>query len=170
MFGSLGMFELLIIAGIALVVVGPEKFPPFAKAVIKTFRDLKTQIEETQREITKEIQPVRNELRELNKHKPEDYIDKITGGALTEVDSDFDYEYPYREHESTQKDKSEQKADAETQTEGAEPPDGTETFGAAAEPAADVPTGDEDINLEPDGPDWERYDEEQRTASGDGTD
>jgi len=158
---------MMIIAGVALVVVGPEKFPPLAKAVIKTFRELKAQIEETQREITKEIRPVQKELRELSKHKPEDYIDKITGGALSNVENDFDYDYPYREHESTTKTKSETKD--ENKAEAAETPAGTETFGAKAEPAP-VEPADEDINLEPEGPDWDRFDAEQRAASGDGTD
>lgn len=163
------MFEIVIIAGIALVVVGPEKFPPFAKAVFKTFRDLKTQIEETQREIAKEIKPIQNEMRELSKHKPEDYIDKITGGALSDVendfDSDFDYEYPYREHESTTKDK----AEAE-ETEAADTPEGTEPFDSTVAEAPPEDVVPEDINVEPDGPDWDRYDAEQRAASGDGTD
>ncbi len=181
MFGSLGMFEMVIIAGVALVVVGPDKFPPFAKAVFKTFRDLKTQIEETQREISKEIKPIQKEMRELSKHKPEDYIDSLVSGKSTSDDTpgdtsgdpDFDYEYPYREHETTtkeSKEKTETTEGATPEPEPAEPPEGTETFDATA---ADSPPQDkveEDINLEPDGPDWDRYDAEQRAASGDGTD
>ena len=163
---------MVIIAGVALVVVGPDKFPPFAKAVFKTFRDLKTQIEETQREISKEIKPIQKEMRELSKHKPEEYIDSLVSGKSTSEssagDPDFDYEYPYREHETTTKQTTEDAAAPEP--EAAEPPEGTETFDATA---ADSPPQDkveDDISLEPDGPDWDRYDAEQRAASGDGTD
>jgi len=31
MFGSIGFTELILIAGVALMVLGPEKFPEFAK-------------------------------------------------------------------------------------------------------------------------------------------
>lgn len=136
------MFEIVIIAGVALVVVGPEKFPPFAKAVFKTFRDLKTQIEETQREITKEIKPLEKELRELRKHNPEDYIDGLMSDSSSEDpvagDPDFDYEYPYKEHETTTKD-TKASDSAEVEDNAVETPDGTETFDATA---ADSPPQD----------------------------
>ena len=170
MFMGMGMFEIVIIAGVALVVVGPEKFPPFAKAVFKTIRDLRTQIEQTQREITKEMQPIQKEMRELRKHKPEDYIDGLTAGTKSSGDSDFDYNYPYDDYESTTKDKKEAES-ADVKSDAAAPPDGTETFDAVD--TADSPPEEnveEDISLEPDGPDWDRYDAEQRAASGDGTD
>ncbi len=165
------MFEMVIIAGIALVVVGPEKFPPFAKAVFKTIRDLKSQIEETQREITKEIKPIQKELRELSKHKPEDYIDSLTAGTSTAGDPDFDYEYPYREHETTTKKTDESNTEEPSAEAGtAEPPAGTETFDPTKADSPPTDAVDEEINVEPDGPDWDRYDAEQRAASGDGTD
>jgi Tat protein translocase TatB subunit len=160
MFMGMGMFEIIIIASIALVVVGPEKFPPFAKAVIKTFRDLKTQIEETQREITKEINPVRQELRELSKHKPEDYIDSLTGGALSDTESDFDYEYPYRDSDNT----STKDVDPEP-AEDAASPEGTETFGSSAETPVDDSSDAEDEE-ETKSP----ASAQMRTDTGDGTD
>jgi len=166
------MTEIIIIAGVALVVVGPEKFPPFAKAVFKTIRDLKTQVDQAQREITKEIQPLQKEMRELSKHKPEDYIDGLTAGTKTDGDPDFDYEYPYNEHETTSEAKKEDDADsAEAKPEASTAPEGTETFDPV-DSADSAPTDnvEEDISLEPDGPDWDRYDAEQRAASGDGTD
>lgn len=163
---------MIIIAGVALVVIGPDKFPPFAKAVFKTIRDVKSQFEEAQREIAKEIQPIQKEMRELSKHKPEDYIDSLIAGTSSEGDPDFDYEYPYNEDETTTKDKTETetKTESDSDSDSAEPPEGTETFDATA---ADSPPEDkveDDINVEPDGPDWDRYDAEQRAASGDGTD
>lgn len=174
MFMGMGMFEMVIIAGVALVVVGPEKFPPFAKAVFKTIRDLRSQIEETQREISKEIKPIQKEMRELSKHKPEDYIDSLVSDKSTSTDTagdpDFDYEYPYREHETTTKKTAESTEDTAPEPESAEPPEGTETFDATAADSPPTDKVEEDISLEPDGPDWDRYDAEQRAASGDGTD
>jgi sec-independent protein translocase protein TatB len=38
---GVGFGEMIIIAGIALVVIGPEKFPEFAKIVLHTFRDVR---------------------------------------------------------------------------------------------------------------------------------
>ena len=57
MFG-MGMMEMLIIAGVALVVMGPEKFPDFAKVVLRTIRDFRGYMDEAKREISKEIIPV----------------------------------------------------------------------------------------------------------------
>lgn len=161
---------MVIIAGVALVVIGPEKFPPFAKSVFKTFRDLKSQIEETQREISKEIQPIQKEMRELSKHKPEDYIDSLVSEKSAKIENDFDYEYPYREHETSKKDSTETAEGTAPEPEAAAPPEGTETFDATAADAPPTDKVEKDISLEPDGPDWDRYDAEQRAASGDGTD
>jgi len=160
------MFEIVIIAGVALVVVGPEKFPPFAKAVFKTFRDLKTQIEETQREITKEIKPLEKELRELRKHNPEDYIDGLMSDSSSEDDvagdPDFDSDYPYREHETTTKDTTESDANSESESaqaesNSAETPEGTETFDATAADSPPQDTIEDNADVDPD-------------ASSDGTD
>jgi sec-independent protein translocase protein TatB len=85
MFGSIGMSEIVIIFGVALVVIGPEKFPDFAKIAMRTFRDLRGYVDEAKAEIAKEIKPVKEEMRELSKHKPEEYLD-----ALTKSDSDSD--------------------------------------------------------------------------------
>ena len=80
MFG-IGMFEWLLIAGIALVVIGPEKFPDFAKVVIKTVRDLRGYVEDMKTEVSKELTPLKKEMDTLSRVDPEKYIDSLTGAS-----------------------------------------------------------------------------------------
>lgn len=80
MFGSIGMTEVIIIAGVALVVMGPERFPEFAKIVMRTFRELRGYWEDTKRDIQKELRPVKDEVRKLQQYDPEDYLDALTSG------------------------------------------------------------------------------------------
>ncbi len=75
---GIGIGEMILIAGIALVVFGPEKFPDFAKIVIRTVRDLRGYVDEIQTEISKEIKPIKRELDQMNKYSPDKYIDSIT--------------------------------------------------------------------------------------------
>ena len=77
MFGNLGMGELIIIAGIALVVIGPEKFPEFAKIALRAYRDLRGYVDDIKHEMAEEMKPVHNELRQLSKYNPEDYIENV---------------------------------------------------------------------------------------------
>ena len=60
MFG-IGFPEMIIIAGIALVVIGPEKFPDFAKIVMRTIRDIRGYVDEARQEINKELKPMKKE-------------------------------------------------------------------------------------------------------------
>ena len=77
MFGNLGMGELIIIAGIALVVIGPEKFPEFAKIALRAYRDLRGYVDDIKREMAEEMKPVQRELRQLSQYNPEDYIENV---------------------------------------------------------------------------------------------
>jgi Tat protein translocase TatB subunit len=77
MFSSIGMGELIIIMGLALVIMGPEKFPEFAKIIVRTIRDVKTYVSETKTDIAKELRPVQKELRDLSRMDPETYIDAL---------------------------------------------------------------------------------------------
>ena len=74
---GIGIGEMIIIAAIALMVIGPEKFPDFAKIAVRTIRDLRGYMEDIQSEVTKELAPVKKELEQLNKIKPEEYIDSL---------------------------------------------------------------------------------------------
>jgi Tat protein translocase TatB subunit len=85
MFGNLGMGELIIIAGIALVVIGPEKFPEFAKIALRAYRDLRGYVEDIKHEMAEEMKPVKSELRQLSKFNAEDYIENLAK-AVSAID------------------------------------------------------------------------------------
>jgi Tat protein translocase TatB subunit len=76
---GMGITEIIILAGIALVVMGPEKFPEVAKVFIRTIRDIRGYWEDAQRELAKEVNPLKKEIKELSRYKPEDYIDTLAG-------------------------------------------------------------------------------------------
>jgi sec-independent protein translocase protein TatB len=76
------MTEIMVFAGIALVIIGPDKFPGFAKIAIRTMKDIRGYVADAQRDIAKEIIPVKKELDKLAKIDPEKYIDSLTGDAL----------------------------------------------------------------------------------------
>ncbi len=75
---GIGFTEMIVIAGIALVVIGPEKFPDFAKLVIRTIRDLRGYMDEMKAEVAKELKPLKKEMDALSKIDPEKYIDSLT--------------------------------------------------------------------------------------------
>jgi len=75
---GIGFTEMIVIAGIALVVIGPEKFPDFAKLVIRTVRDLRGYMDEMKSEVAKELKPLKKEMDALSKIDPEKYIDSLT--------------------------------------------------------------------------------------------
>jgi Tat protein translocase TatB subunit len=77
MFG-MGLSEILIIAAIALIFLGPEKFPEFAKLAVRTVRDLRGYMDEMKTEIAKEVRPISSELKQLSKYDPEKYIDSLS--------------------------------------------------------------------------------------------
>ena len=74
--GSIGMTELLMFAGIALVVIGPEKFPEFAKIAAKMVREFRGFMNEAKTDIAKEFNPLKKEMNQLQRLNPEDYIEK----------------------------------------------------------------------------------------------
>jgi sec-independent protein translocase protein TatB len=90
MFGSVGFFEMAVIAGVALMVLGPEKFPEYAKIAMRGFRDVRKYMTEAQREITKELNPLKDELDEITRMNPESYLDDI----LKEEEEDYDDDSP----------------------------------------------------------------------------
>lgn len=69
--------ELIIIAAIALIVMGPEKFPDFAKIFLRTIKDLRGYMDEVKDEVTKEIRPLEREMRNLSKYSPDKYLDSV---------------------------------------------------------------------------------------------
>ena len=87
MFG-LGLSELIIIAAIGLVFLGPEKFPEFAKIALRAFRDLRGYVDDIKREMAEELNPVKNELTKLAQIDTEDYVAPIPQ-ALSEVEKEI---------------------------------------------------------------------------------
>ena len=79
---GIGFGEMILIAGIALVIIGPEKFPEFAKIVLRTVRDLRGYVEEAKRDISKELKPVRREIQDLSRYNPEDYVETLAGSVM----------------------------------------------------------------------------------------
>jgi len=78
---GIGFSEMVLIAGFALIVIGPEKFPDFAKLVIRTIRDLRGYVDDVKREVAKELKPLKEEVNALSKIDPEKYIDSLTKEA-----------------------------------------------------------------------------------------
>ncbi len=70
---GIGFGEMVLVAGIALVVIGPEKFPEFAKVVVRTIRDLRGYMDEVKKELADELKPVEREMRSLTRPEPPGY-------------------------------------------------------------------------------------------------
>lgn len=81
MFGSIGITELMLIAGVALVFLGPDKFPEFAKIVARTIRDVRGYVQDAQRDISEELKPIKKELNQLSQYNPEDYLERLADSA-----------------------------------------------------------------------------------------
>lgn len=76
--GSLGFTEMLLIAGVALLVIGPERFPDFAKIVLRTVRDLRGYVDEVKVDLAKELNPLKGEFQKFsNLRDPRNLIDLI---------------------------------------------------------------------------------------------
>ncbi len=74
---GVGLTEMLIVAGIALVFLGPEKFPDFAKIFIRTVRDVRNYMDDVKEEVAKEVLPMKEELKQLGRYDAETYINKL---------------------------------------------------------------------------------------------
>lgn len=83
---NVGMPELLVIAGIALIILGPEKFPTQAKVFLRMVREFREHWDDAKRDIMSELNPVKKEFRELRKFKPEELLDKLTGEGQQAMD------------------------------------------------------------------------------------
>lgn len=89
MFGSIGITELLLIAGIALIFLGPEKFPEFAKIVARTVRDIRGYVQEAQTEITKDLKPVQDELNKIQNEDADSYFERLADLAENDDDTEI---------------------------------------------------------------------------------
>lgn len=121
MFGNLGMSEMIIIAGIALVVIGPEKFPEFAKITLRAFRDFRGYWDEVRREMENELKPVKKELNTLSQYNPEDYAENI---ARAVTSADEEEEMPQEDSAAAEDDAAETPVPPEQDTMAQNAPDG----------------------------------------------
>lgn len=77
---GIGMGEMIFLAVIALVVLGPEKFPQYAKMFLRAFKDFRGYMDEVKTDVVREITPIRRELDKINRTDPEKLIDTLMGG------------------------------------------------------------------------------------------
>jgi len=68
MFG-IGMPELLVIVGLALILIGPKKLPELAKTLGKTLGELRKAADDLKETISEEIDPIREEIPDRSKLK-----------------------------------------------------------------------------------------------------
>jgi len=61
MFG-IGMPELLVILGLALILIGPKKLPQLAKSLGKTMGELRKATDDLKETISEEIDPIKDEI------------------------------------------------------------------------------------------------------------
>ena len=61
MFG-IGLPELLIIAALALILIGPKKLPEIAKSLGKTLGELRKATDDVKESIFEEIRPIKDEM------------------------------------------------------------------------------------------------------------
>lgn len=87
MFGNLGMSEIMVLAVVALVVLGPEKFPEYAKIAMRAYRDFRGYIDDIKSEMANELKPVKDEIRELARHNPEEYVEDLAK-AISSIDDE----------------------------------------------------------------------------------
>ncbi|GMV93915.1 MAG: hypothetical protein AMXMBFR82_36930 [Candidatus Hydrogenedentota bacterium] len=153
MFGSIGFTEILVIAAVALVILGPDKFPGHAKIAMRFIRDIRGYWDEAKRDLAQELKPVKKEIKELEKYKPEDYLDTM----ITDTVQDTSYDgqgYPYSSSGKT----TETKPAEQSTTEAGASDDadaGTESESPTDSPASS-PEGTQPYQPESD------YDESQR--------
>ena len=77
MFG-IGMPELLVILGLALLLIGPKKLPQLAKSLGKTMGELRKASDDIKDTISEEIEPIKDEIpdrRELEEALKKKYLE-----------------------------------------------------------------------------------------------
>lgn len=80
MFGSIGVMEIMIIAAVGLMVLGPEKFPEVARMFARLVKDVRGYVDEAKTEISKEIRPMQEELRKVGQADAREYIERMVDG------------------------------------------------------------------------------------------
>lgn len=89
MFG-IGMPELLVILGLALILIGPKKLPQLAKSLGKTMGELRKATDDLKETISEEIDPIKDEIptkRELEQAVKKQFLEGGEERSKTKTDS-----------------------------------------------------------------------------------
>ena len=122
MFG-IGLPEMIVIAAVALIVVGPEKLPEFAKSLAKTLSELKKSVEGFKADLNESLNDKDGPKQIINDLKPDlEEAAKTLQQQLQDLPSSTLEQIPYNQngvngHHSPAK-KPESQQDHETQNSG----------------------------------------------------
>jgi len=98
---DIGFFEILVIAFIGLIVIGPERLPETVRAISLYIGRFKRSLRETRREI--ELQLGADEIRrELHNEEVMRSLEKLRKDVKADIDDTLDYEkdlYPPGHHD-----------------------------------------------------------------------
>jgi len=114
MFNSIGVGEIVVIAVIALIIMGPEKFPEFAKIAMRAFRDIRGYVDDIKKEMANELNPVKREINQLSRYKPEEYIDKLASAVTAAVEDEPEAETKTASDSDQEEQKPQEEAPAES--------------------------------------------------------
>ena len=99
---NLGAGEIVLLAVIALVVMGPEKFPEFAKIALRAFRDLRRYVDDIKHEMAEELNPIKRDVQQLAKANPEQYLNKLAQAITSEPSAPAPAETPPKSVDPTE--------------------------------------------------------------------
>jgi len=114
MFNSIGVGEIVVIAVIALIIMGPEKFPEFAKIAMRAFRDIRGYVDDIKKEMANELNPVKREINQLSRYKPEEYIDKLASAVTAAVEDEPEAETKTASDSDQEEQKPQEEAPAQS--------------------------------------------------------
>jgi len=97
---SMGPGELLLIALVVLVLVGPEKLPEFARTIARTIRDLKKYGQEVRNEFEKDLltDDIKRDWKDITSDRPTDYSYTRPSSTYEEEVQPYESEEPPEEH------------------------------------------------------------------------
>lgn len=87
MFG-LSFTEILVIAALALIVIGPERLPGVARAIGKGFAEFKGALDDVKRDVVDEIRPPGNQSDYINKLLADRKVEKAKAGLPPATDAE----------------------------------------------------------------------------------
>lgn len=93
---GIGIWEIVVLSAVALVVIGPDKFPEFAKIVVRTIQDLRGYVNDLKDDIGSELRPVEEEVRKLRHMENDSYVSSLsTTKETTQSGAEPDEDTPY---------------------------------------------------------------------------